>query len=87
MIREVKLLKIGLTMQSGTITKWYKQEGDQVQEDEPFFEVETDKATQTVVSLETGIVKKLLVQAGEEVPVGTVIALVGDRNDLVPLNG
>lgn len=84
MIQEVKLAKIGLTMETGTITQWYKQEGDLVKEGEPFFEVETDKATQTVESFVTGYVRKLLAKPGDEVPVNAVIALVGDREDVLP---
>jgi len=81
MIQEVKLVKIGLTMETGTIVQWLKKEGDYVKEGEPFFEVETDKTTQTVESFISGYVKKLLVQPGTEVPVNTVIALIGDLGD------
>ncbi len=84
MIQEVKLAKIGLTMETGTITQWYKQEGDFVKEGEPFFEVETDKAIQTVEAFVTGHVRRLLVKAGDEVPVNTVIALVGGLEDPLP---
>jgi pyruvate dehydrogenase E2 component (dihydrolipoamide acetyltransferase) len=84
MIQEVKLAKIGLTMETGTITQWYKQEGDYVKEGEPFFEVETDKATQTVESFVTGYVRRLLAKPGDEVSVNAVIALVGDREDALP---
>ena len=84
MIQEVRLTKIGLTMETGTIVQWFKHEGDFVKAGEPFFEVETDKATQTVESFVTGWVRKLLVEAGTEVPVNTVIALVGEREDPLP---
>jgi pyruvate dehydrogenase E2 component (dihydrolipoamide acetyltransferase) len=84
MIQEVKLAKIGLTMETGTIVQWFKKEGEYVKEGEPFFEVETDKTTQTVESFVTGYVKKLLVETGSEVKVNTVIALIGDEGDTVP---
>jgi pyruvate dehydrogenase E2 component (dihydrolipoamide acetyltransferase) len=84
MIQEVKLVKIGLTMETGKITLWHKKEGEYIKEGEPFFDVETDKATQTVESFHTGYVKRLLVSAGEEVPVNTAIALIGDRDDPLP---
>jgi pyruvate dehydrogenase E2 component (dihydrolipoamide acetyltransferase) len=76
MLIEVKLAKIGLTMETGTIVRWLKAEGDLVCEGEPFFEVETDKALQTVESFLTGRVKRLLAQPGEEVAVNAVIALM-----------
>lgn len=84
MIEEVKLVKIGLTMETGKIVLWHKKEGDYIQEGEPFFDVETDKATQTVESFHTGYIKKLLVQPDEEIAVNTTIALIGDKDDPVP---
>ena len=84
MIQEMKLVKIGLTMEMGIIVKWYKKEGDYINEGEPFFDVETDKATQTMESFHTGYVKKLLGEVGEEISVNTLIALIGDKDDVVP---
>ncbi len=83
MIQEVKLVKIGLTMETGKIVKWHKAVGEQVREGEAFFDVETDKAVQTVESLYTGYVKKILVAEGQEVPVNTILALIGDKGDKV----
>jgi pyruvate dehydrogenase E2 component (dihydrolipoamide acetyltransferase) len=83
-INVVKLAKIGLTMETGTILKWLKSEGDYVQQDDPLLEVETDKSVNTVESFYTGYLKKILVQEGEEVPVETVIAYIGDQDDEVP---
>ncbi len=83
MIVEVKLAKIGLTMETGTIVQWLKKVGDPVAVGEPLVEVETDKTTQTVESFAAGYVKKLLAQPGDEVPVNTVIALIGDEGDTV----
>jgi pyruvate dehydrogenase E2 component (dihydrolipoamide acetyltransferase) len=83
MINEVKLVKIGLTMETGKIVKWHKAVGEQVREGEAFFDVETDKAVQTVESLHTGYLKKILVEEGQEVPVNTILALIGDREDEV----
>ena len=84
MINAVKLAKIGLTMETGTILKWLKAEGDFVQQDDPLLEVETDKSVNTVDSFYTGYLKKILVQEGEEVPVETVIAYIGEKDDEVP---
>ena len=84
MIRKVKLAKINLTMQTGTIMRWIKKEGDRVERDEPLLEVETDKAVNTVESFYGGYLKKILVAEGQEVPVDTLIAYIGDLEDEVP---
>jgi len=85
MIHKVKLAKIGLTMETGTITHWLKRVGDFVAQGEPLFEVETDKATQTIESFHAGYLKRILVPEGTEIPVNTVIAYVGDKDDQAPL--
>jgi pyruvate dehydrogenase E2 component (dihydrolipoamide acetyltransferase) len=84
MIRKVKLAKINLTMQTGTIVRWLKKEGERVEQDEPLLEVETDKAVNTVESFHAGYLKKILVAAGREVPVDTLIAYIGEKDDEVP---
>jgi len=83
-MQEVKLVKIGLTMESGTIVKWYKSVGDLVTQGDPLFEVETDKATQTIESFHTGYLRKILVAEGTEIPVNTVIALIGEKDEQGP---
>jgi pyruvate dehydrogenase E2 component (dihydrolipoamide acetyltransferase) len=84
MIKEVILAKIGLTMETGRIISWLKKEGDYVKQDDPLFEVETDKVTTVVESFHTGYLKKILVEKDQEVPVNTVIAYIGDKEDTVP---
>jgi pyruvate dehydrogenase E2 component (dihydrolipoamide acetyltransferase) len=81
---EVKLVKIGLTMETGTIVKWLKAEGDYVAQGEPLVEVETDKATQTVEAFTPGYLRKILVSEGTEIPVNTPIALVGGKDEPLP---
>jgi pyruvate dehydrogenase E2 component (dihydrolipoamide acetyltransferase) len=83
MIREVKLVRIGLTMETGTLVGWLKEEGDSIKEGEPLFEVETDKITTVVESFHTGYLKKILVQPGEEVPVDSLIAFIGEKDDVI----
>ncbi len=73
---EVILPKWGLTMEEGTVTGWQKQEGDVVAEDEIIADVETDKITNELPAPGSGIVAKILVDAGETVEVGTVLALI-----------
>jgi pyruvate/2-oxoglutarate dehydrogenase complex dihydrolipoamide acyltransferase (E2) component len=60
----------------GTVANWYKKVGDTVKADEPLFDVETDKVTTEIPSIATGVVKAILVEAGQTVPVGTVLAVI-----------
>ncbi len=78
MLRELKLNRIGLTMETGTVVRWLKTEGDYVSQDEPVVEVESDKATSVIESLYSGRIAKILVNEGEEVPVETALALLED---------
>ena len=68
--------QLGETVTEGTITKWHKQAGDQVAEDEVLFEVSTDKVDSEVPSPMAGVVTEILVAEGETVPVGTKLAVV-----------
>lgn len=72
----VEMPKLGMTMEKGIITKWYKKEGDSVKKDEPLLEVLTDKANMDVESPAEGVVYKILVQEGKEVEIGTVVAII-----------
>jgi len=69
--------KQGLLMEEGTITAWLKNEGDQVKENEPLFEMETDKLTITMESTATGTLLKILHGVGDVVPITKPIAIVG----------
>ena len=66
----------GETVTEGTVANWYKKVGDTVKADEPLFDVETDKVTTEVPSITAGVVKAILVEAGQTVPVGTVLAVI-----------
>jgi pyruvate dehydrogenase E2 component (dihydrolipoamide acetyltransferase) len=66
------------TMTEGTIAKWLKRPGDQVQKGEILLEIETDKATMELEAYEAGVVEKVLVEEGETVPIGQPIMLIGD---------
>lgn len=74
---DVTLPQLGETVTEGTITRWFKKVGDTVKADEPLFEVSTDKVDTEVPSPIAGTLTEIRVQAGETVPVGTVIAVVG----------
>ena len=75
---EIKMPQLGETVVEGTITKWLKKEGDQVEADELLVEVSTDKVDSEVPSSESGTLQKILVQEGETVKVGTALAVIGE---------
>src|SRR4051812_18558244 len=70
-------------MESGTIVKWLKAEGDQVERGEPLYELDTDKVTQEVEAEATGVLLKIAVSEGE-VPVGETIAFIGKEGEEAP---
>ena len=73
---EVRLPQWGMGMSEGTITEWFKKVGEQVTEDEPLAEIESEKAAQELESPATGTLVEILVQQGDAVPVRTVIAII-----------
>ena len=75
MATEVKLPRLGQGMESGTIVRWLKAEGDTVKKREPLYELDTDKVTQEVESDVDGVLLKIVVQEGE-VEVGSTIAMI-----------
>src|SRR4029453_17160637 len=70
-------------MESGTIVKWLKSEGDQVEKGEPLYELDTDKVTQEVEAEVSGVLLKIAVAEGEA-PVGQTIAVIGEQGESVP---
>src|SRR5947207_3001888 len=80
---EVKVPRLGQGMESGTVVKWLKQEGDPVEKGEPLYELDTDKVTQEVESDFAGVLLKIAVPEGE-VPVGTTIAVIGEKGGSSP---
>ena len=75
---DIEMPQLGETVTEGTITQWFKKVGDSVAEDEPLFEVSTDKVDSEVPSPVSGVVQEILVEEGETVDVGTKLAVVGD---------
>jgi pyruvate dehydrogenase E2 component (dihydrolipoamide acetyltransferase) len=75
---DIQMPQLGETVTEGTITKWFKNVGDQVTEDEPLFEVSTDKVDSEVPSPVSGVLSEILVPEGDTVDVGVVLARVGD---------
>jgi pyruvate dehydrogenase E2 component (dihydrolipoamide acetyltransferase) len=79
---EVKLPRLGQGMESGTIVKWLKTEGEPVEKGEPLYELDTDKVTQEVEADFSGVLLKIAVGEGE-VPVGQTIAVIGEEGEEV----
>ena len=73
---EVVMPQMGVSVSEGTITKWLKSEGEHVARDESLLEISTDKVDTEVPSPGEGIVAQILVQEGETVEVGTVLAVI-----------
>src|SRR5262245_57845146 len=82
MATEVKLPRLGQGMESGTVVRWLKAEGDPVKKREPLYELDTDKVTQEVEAETDGVLLKILVEEGE-VDVGTTIAFIGTEGEVV----
>jgi pyruvate dehydrogenase E2 component (dihydrolipoyllysine-residue acetyltransferase) len=83
MATEVKLPRLGQGMESGTIVKWLKGEGEPVKKREPLYELDTDKVTQEVEAEADGVLLKILIDSGE-VEVGKTIAFIGKEGEDVP---
>src|SRR5579859_6702402 len=74
---DVVMPQMGVSVSEGTITKWLKREGEQIEADEPLLEISTDKVDTEVPSPASGTVTQILVQEGETVVVGTKLAQIG----------
>ena len=83
-MEKILMPKLGQTTDEGYIEAWHVSEGDEVEMGQPLFIVETDKAQTDVESVADGVVRKIVVPAGETVPAGTVIAYVGEVDEEVP---
>ncbi|MGD2041135.1 MAG: 2-oxo acid dehydrogenase subunit E2 [Anaerolineae bacterium] len=81
MITEVILPKLGQTMEEGAIVEWFKEEGEAVSRGDMLFSVESDKAVLEVEATTRGYLRKILVPAGEAVPVLTPVALITRETD------
>lgn len=73
-------------MKKATVVKWHKREGEGVKKDETIAEIETDKVTCQIQSPQDGILLKILGQKGANVPVGGILAYVGQQGEQVPEN-
>ena len=80
-ITKVVMPKLSEAMESGKVIKWIKKEGDRVDGGEIIAEIETDKADIELESFGSGVLRKIVVPAGERAPVGGLIAVIADAAD------
>ena len=78
MAYEFKLPDLGEGLTEGEIARWLVHEGQELAEDDPLVEIQTDKTTVEIPSPAAGTVTRILVGEGEIVPVGTVLVVIGD---------
>jgi pyruvate dehydrogenase E2 component (dihydrolipoamide acetyltransferase) len=84
MATELTLPRLGQGMESGTIVRWLKSEGDWVEKGEALYELDTEKVTQEVEADASGVLLKILAQEGDEIEVGKRIAVIGEEGEDVP---
>ncbi|HJS69513.1 MAG TPA: dihydrolipoamide acetyltransferase family protein [Gaiellaceae bacterium] len=84
MSNQVTLPRLGQGMESGTIVRWLKSEGDQIEKGEPLYELDTEKVTQEVEAEASGVLLRILAGEGEEIEVGKAIAVIGEEGEDVP---
>lgn len=83
-MQEVIMPKLGMTMEEGTIVRWLKAEGDEVEKGDVLFEVQTDKVVMEVESPASGTLARILVREDETVPIAYVVAYIGSPGEEVP---
>ena len=87
MATDVILPALGMSQDTGKIVQWLKAEGAQVVKGEPLVEIETDKATVEIEAPADGVITRVSASAGDDVPVGQVIAVILAMNEALPQNG
>jgi pyruvate dehydrogenase E2 component (dihydrolipoamide acetyltransferase) len=80
-VSKVVMPKLSEAMETGKIIKWLKKEGDRIQGGDILAEVETDKADVEMEAFGAGVLRKILVPAGETVPVGSLIGVIAEPNE------
>jgi pyruvate dehydrogenase E2 component (dihydrolipoamide acetyltransferase) len=83
-VYEFKLPDLGEGLTEGEIARWLVAEGQEIEEDDPLVEIQTDKTTVEIPSPAAGTVTSILVEEGKVVPVGTVLVVIGGDSDGQP---
>src|SRR6186713_1350667 len=77
----VLMPQMGESIAEGTIVRWIKKVGDPIDKDEPLFEISTDKVDAEIPSPGAGILLEIKVKEGETVPVNSVVATIGGKDE------
>ncbi len=85
MAETITMPKLGFDMQEGTLVRWVKNQGENINKGEVLAEIETDKATVEVESSASGVVRRLLVDQGAVVPIGAAIAVIGAEDEKIEI--
>src|SRR5438105_15265871 len=80
-VTKVVMPKLSEQMEAGKIIKWLKNEGDRIQSGDILAEVETDKADVEMEAFGSGVLRKILVPAGNKAPVGSLIGVIAEPSD------
>jgi pyruvate dehydrogenase E2 component (dihydrolipoamide acetyltransferase) len=81
MANKILMPKLSPTMEEGQISRWLKAEGDEIEANETIAEVDTDKATMEMTSLEPGTLLKIIVPAGDNARLGQTIGIIGKKGE------
>ena len=84
MATSIVMPQLGYDMREGTVVRWIKQEGDEIAANEVIAEIETDKAVVEFKPTTGGVLRRIVAGEGEAVPVGQLIAVIGDANEALP---
>lgn len=76
MVTKILMPRLSLTMKTGSVIQWFKKEGDEVEKGEPVVEVLSEKVTYEVEAPAAGLIRRVLVEEGVDVPVGATLALI-----------
>ena len=83
MAETITMPKLGFDMAEGTLVRWVRNEGENINKGDVLAEIETDKATVEVKSSAGGVVRKFLVDQGAVVPIGAAIAIIGSADEKI----
>ena len=80
----IEMPKLSDTMTKGTLLKWHKRVGDTVEIGDILAEIETDKATMEMEAFDDGVLTEIFIEAGQEAPIGSVLAVLNGTAEIAP---
>jgi pyruvate dehydrogenase E2 component (dihydrolipoamide acetyltransferase) len=86
MAKDILMPLLSPSMTEGTLVKWLKKEGDAVKSGDVLAEVETDKATMDLEAFDSGILRKILVEEGNRVPINSRIGIIGTKDEKIDVS-